>query len=174
MQVQAGGVPHILIEAYLKACRAREAKLLVYGRLDKAPDYGQRLRSLAEGRHDIEFRGTYAHADSARVFSEIDVLVVPSLWHDFPLIINEAFAAQTPVIASDFGGMSESVQHGISGLLFDRGSVEALARQFRRVLSEPALLAHLRAGVPHVKSMHDAVREMEEIYHSLPRSALPR
>jgi glycosyltransferase involved in cell wall biosynthesis len=164
---------HLLIEAYLKACRGGEARLLVYGRLDNDPAFGRRLRSMAAGRPDIEFRGTYAHVESARVFSEIDVLVVPSLWPDYPLIINEAFAAQTPVIATDIGGMSESVQDGISGLLFDRGSVEGLVRQIRRILCEPGLLARLRAGLPRVKNMEDAVVEMEQIYQTLPSTALP-
>lgn len=158
---------HILIEAYRNACRVGDAKLLVYGCFDKQPAFGQRLRSMAAERGDIEFRGTYAHADSARVFSEIDVLVVPSLWPDYPLIINEAFAAQTPVIATDLGGMSESVEDGISGLLFQRGSVDGLARQIRRITSEPGLLAQLRAGIPRVKSMQEAVLEMEHIYRGL-------
>jgi len=70
--------------------------------------------------------------------------------------------------------MSESVQDGMSGLLFDRGSVDGLARQIRRVLSEPVLLANLRAGIPRVKSMDDAVLEIEHIYRGLPRSAPPR
>lgn len=159
--------PDILIEAYKEACRVGEARLLIYGNPDRHPPFGRRLRSMATGRPDIEFRGSYAHAESARVFSEMDVLVVPSLWHDFPLVISEAFAAQTPVIAADFGGMRELVRHGVDGLLFERGSVADLARQIRRVLSEPGLLARLRAGVPPVKTMRDAVVEMEEIYRSV-------
>jgi len=159
--------PHILIEAYEEACGGGEARLLVYGNLDRDPHFGGRLRTLAEGRPDVEFRGTYAHGESARVFSEIDVLVVPSLWHDYPLVISEAFAAQTPVIASDFGGMGEFVRDGVDGLLFERGSVAGLAGQLRRILSEPGLLARLRAGVPPVKTMRDAVVEMEAIYRSI-------
>lgn len=158
---------HVLIEAYVNACSTGEAMLLVYGRLDKDPRYGQVLRALAAGRADVEFRGTYAHGDSARVFSEIDVLVVPSLWHDYPLVIGEAFAAQTPVIASDFGGMREFVRDGVDGLVFERGSVAGLAGQMRRVLSESELLATLRAGIPCVKRMREAVEEMERIYRSI-------
>jgi glycosyltransferase involved in cell wall biosynthesis len=156
--------PHILVEAFVQAFRVGEAKLLLYGSLEKDPQFLQRLRALTGGRKDIEFRGTYTHADSGRVFSEIDVLVVPSLWHDYPLVIGEAFAARTPVIASDFGGMSEFVRDGVDGLLFQRGSVAGLVRQMRRILSDAGLLATLQTGVPSVKSMTEAAGEMERIY----------
>jgi glycosyltransferase involved in cell wall biosynthesis len=144
-----------------------EARLLIYGNLDKDPVFGQHLRSLAVGRTDIEFRGTYAHEASGNVFSEMDALVVPSLWNDYPLICNEAFATGTPVIASDFGGMKEFVQDQINGLVFARGNPVDLGRQLQRVMSEPGLLRRLQAGMPRVKSMQEAADEMLEIYRSV-------
>ena len=168
-QIAAMKGPQLLIETYRKANSNGHAQLFIYGNLDKDSHFGQYLRSLAEGRSDIEFRGTYPHAESGRIFSELDVLVVPSLWHDYPLIINEAFATQTPVIASNFGGMSEFVQHDVNGLLFERGSAEDLATQLNRVIMEPGLVERLRRGIPRVKSMAEAVSEMLGVYDELIR-----
>jgi glycosyltransferase involved in cell wall biosynthesis len=156
--------PHVLIEAYKTAVPEFHARLLIYGDMDKDLQYGRQLRSLANGRRDIEFRGTYPHAESGRIFSEIDVLVAPSLWNDYPLIINEAFAAQTPVIATDLGGVRDLVEPEVNGLLFERGNTEALARALRRAIAEPELLANLRRGIPPVKTIGDAVEEMLGIY----------
>jgi glycosyltransferase involved in cell wall biosynthesis len=132
--------------------------------MSKDPAFSRRLRALAGGRSDLEFRGAYAYAETGRVFSEIDVLIVPSLWSDYPLVIQEAFAAQTPVIAADLGGMSEAVQPEVNGLLCERGSTKDLMQILRRVVTEPGLLARLRAGIPTVKSMGSAVEEMVLIY----------
>ena len=159
--------PQLLIEAYRNVSQNGKARLLVYGNLEKNPAFGQQLRSLAADRHDIEFRGIYAHSDSGKVFSEIDVLVVPSLWHDYPLIIHEAFATGTPVIASDYGGMNEFVQHEVDGLLFERGSVKDLARQLQRVIADPVLCGRLRAGIHRVKRIEEAVAEIVGIYKGL-------
>ena len=46
--------------------------------------------------------------------------------------VREAFAARRPVIASDFGAMSESVSHGVDGLLVAPGAPAELAAALRR------------------------------------------
>ena len=94
-------------------------------------------------------------------------MVVPSLWYDFPLVIREAFASDTPVIATDLGGMAEAVEQEVNGLLFERDNVEDLARQLQRIIDEPKLLEHLRVGLPPVKSIAEEVGELQTIYDSL-------
>ncbi len=55
-------------------------------------------------------------------FSNIDVLVVPSITYEgFGFVVQEAFAAKTPVIASDIGALNEFVKHMENGLLFKVG-----------------------------------------------------
>jgi glycosyltransferase involved in cell wall biosynthesis len=102
------------------------------------------------------------------VLSEIDVIVVPSLWYEnAPLVIQEAFATKTPVITTNLGGMAEAVDHGINGLLFERGDVADLARQLRRIVNEPELLDGLRAHIPTVKTIDEEVTELEANYRDL-------
>ena len=113
---------HLLLEAVnqLENVIRERISLSIYGNLQKNPVYGAKLQELANGLGNVEFCGTYAHDESANVFSKIDILVVPSLWYDFPLIIDEAFATKTPVIATKLGQMAENVIDGSNGLLFER------------------------------------------------------
>lgn len=159
--------PQLLIEAYRAMNSRRPTRLLMYGDLQKDPEFTQHLSALARDRGDIEFRGTYPHNESARIFSEIDVLVVPSLWYDYPLIINEAFATGTPVIASDLGGMRELVTHRRNGLLFQRGNIQDLTRQLESIANEEGMVTELQGGIPQVRRMGDAVAEMLAIYESM-------
>jgi glycosyltransferase involved in cell wall biosynthesis len=56
-------------------------------------------------------------------------LVMPSVWYEnFPLTLLEAFANGLPVIASRIGALRELVEHGCTGLLFEPGSAQDLAR----------------------------------------------
>jgi glycosyltransferase involved in cell wall biosynthesis len=139
----------------------------IYGNLDKTPEYGARLRALAANMSCVRFCGTYPHDQSANVFADIDTLVVPSLWYDFPLVVHEAFATGTPVIASNLGGMTEAVTHEVNGLLFERNNVEDLSNQLRRLMCERNLLKQLCAGIPKVKTIEEEVAEIESIYTDL-------
>lgn len=57
-------------------------------------------------------------------------LLMPSIWYEnFPLTLVEAFASGLPVIASRIGAMAELIEDGKTGLLFDPGSPDDLAKK---------------------------------------------
>ncbi|MDW8068902.1 MAG: glycosyltransferase family 4 protein [Anaerolineae bacterium] len=160
---------HLLIEAFKHLNHhTRPATLTIYGDPTRFPKYVRKLQKLADGCSSIRFAGTYSYGDLGRVLSELDVLVVPSLWYEnSPNTILEAFAYHTPVIASDMGGMSELVEHGKSGLLFTPGDVKDLRRQLQRLVDEPELVRRMSAAVPPVRTLDDEIRELEGLYRKL-------
>jgi len=160
---------HLLLSAFISNSWANQAQLVIFGDYDRSPEYMQQLNALAENRQaDIKFLGAFPYERLGEVLSEIDVLVVPSEWHENnPRVIQEAFASKTPVIASDVGGISEFVQHDVNGLLFERSNVDDLAHQLQRVISDPGLLDRLREGIPDVKRIVDEVEELTEIYQEI-------
>jgi phosphatidylinositol alpha-mannosyltransferase len=97
-----------------------------------------------------------------------DVLCAPSLGGEsFGMVLTEAFAAGTPVVASDIAGYRDVVRDGIDGVLTPRGDAQALAETLRRLALEPrrcaemALAARARAerfAWPHVAA------EVLEVY----------
>ena len=93
---------------------------------------------------------------------------MPSLWYEnSPLVIQEAFAAKVPVIASDLGALAEKVRHGLDGLLFPPGDAASLREVLRRLIEEPAILKCLRANIRPVKSMAEHAKEIEALYERL-------
>ncbi len=70
---------------------------------------------------------------------EADLLVAPSLGGEsFGMVLTEAFAAGTPVIASDIPGYRDVVAHGVEGLLVGPGDAGALAQSLRDLALDPA------------------------------------
>lgn len=73
-----------------------------------------------------------------RLMQAARVVAVPSLWYEnAPLVVIEALAFGTPVVASRRGGMPELVRDGHNGFLFEAGSVADLMQALDRALQRP-------------------------------------
>jgi phosphatidylinositol alpha-mannosyltransferase len=86
-----------------------------------------------------------------RVVREADVVCAPSLGGEsFGMVLTEAFAAGTPVVASDIAGYSDVVRDGIDGVLVPRGDATVLAETLRDLaLDRPRLAAMGRSAGMH-------------------------
>ena len=145
-------------------------RLLLYGETERHPRFVRHLRRLVDGDGNIEFAGTFENNQILKVHSELDVLVVPSLWYEnSPNVILEASAAGTPVIASNMGGMAELVQHGVNGLCFTPGDGDDLARQLQFIVDEPSTLNDLKQGISRVKTIQEEMTELIQVYRSVAR-----
>ncbi len=158
---------HVLLEAVQKIAQDN-LQVVVYGNLTPFPRYTARLQASERQDKRIRLAGMYERHEVSRVFREIDVLVVPSLWYEnSPNVILEAFAHRTPVLVSNLGGMAELVEDGKNGLLFAVGNANDLARQIHRLLNEPGLLAALQNGIQPVKTTAQEMDELEALYQSV-------
>lgn len=81
-------------------------------------------------------------------YAALDIVCVPSTEPEpFGLVAVEAMASGKPVVASRFGGLTEIVVDGITGLTFNPRDAHALASALETLLHDDALRAHLgRAG----------------------------
>jgi glycosyltransferase involved in cell wall biosynthesis len=84
----------------------------------------------------VLFTGT--RDDVHRIFSLSDCLVIPSLREGLPMVLLEAMASQTPVVATTVGDIPSVVEHGVSGLLVAPSDVPSLAEAIRTILRDPA------------------------------------
>ena len=113
---------HVLVDA-LRTARLGKVKLSLFGVIVK-PYVSELLRD-AENIEDLELRafGSFEPAHLPGLLSDVDVVVVPSIWPEtYSIVIREAFACGIPVIASRIGALPEGVRDGENGLLFDAGS----------------------------------------------------
>jgi len=117
--------------------------------------------------------------DEERLWSELhnaDVLVAPSLaGESFGMILTEAFAAGTPVIASHIAGYADVVTDEVDGVLVPPADPQRLAEELQRMYVEPARRERLgRAAresarryawprvAERVESVYDRVLEAHE------------
>jgi glycosyltransferase involved in cell wall biosynthesis len=96
------------------------------------------VRAATAADDRISWLGHLSTSDANQLIGAATVLIMPSLWYEtFGRTIAEAFAAGTPVIASNLGAMAELVADGKTGYLFEPGSAASLAATIRQLLARP-------------------------------------
>jgi phosphatidylinositol alpha-mannosyltransferase len=89
----------------------------------------------------IDIRGRVSGESLWTELHGADLLCAPSLsGESFGMVLTEAFAAGTPVIASNIAGYSDVVSDGVDGLLVPAGDPQRLAEELQRAHYEPERL----------------------------------
>jgi len=92
----------------------------------------------------MDIRGRVSGESLWQELHEADVLCAPSLsGESFGMVLTEAFAAGTPVIASAIAGYSDVVSDGVDGLLVPPGDPQRLAEELQRAHHEPERLREM-------------------------------
>ena len=129
----------------LEACRniSDDCYLTVYGPRMPDTDF-----SLFDGHPKAVYGGTLRPSDVARVITDHDVVLLPSYFDSegHPGIILEAFQCGRPVISTWWKSIPEVVEHGVSGLLVQPRSVEALEQAIELLVNDAELYQRLCNG----------------------------
>ena len=118
--------------------------LTVVGRLPAA-DCPTLTRAL--GQHT--YISSLPHAKILQLMRQQDVLLFPSHFEGFGLVITEAMSQGTPVITTERTAGPDLITDGEDGYLVPAGSSEALASRIEALLSEPTCIERLGRAASH-------------------------
>ena len=133
------------VRTLLKAWRSlRDVPLKIVG---DGPMRAEMQAMAAADGLPVEFLGMRPRAEVLEIIGGAELQVVCSEWFEgFPLVIVEAFARGTPVIASRIGSLEEIVEDGRTGYHFPPGDAVALADRVRQLWDDSGLRQQLRVG----------------------------
>lgn len=145
-----------------------------------------RLRVLVAGPGDIEgvaeslpesvashvtFLGLVSHVDKARALHSVDVFVAPHIGGEsFGIVLVEAMAAGTPVLASDLTAFRAVLADGAAGGLFAVDDPAALAAAASSLLEDPSRRATLSAEADRRIAEYDwptVAGQIESVYSTV-------
>jgi glycosyltransferase involved in cell wall biosynthesis len=157
------------LEAFIQlAERFPSAHLLVVGEGSLRPELEARTQA-ANLSNRIHFLGW--RSDTQALMAGLDILLGPSLWEGFGLVLLEAMAQQTAIVASRVSAIPEVVIDDETGLLVEPRDVSALCDSLSAMLDDKALRQHMglmgRDRLETAFSAKRMVDETIEVYHTV-------
>ncbi len=163
---------HLLIRAFNELEENTPLELVIFGDTNAVPNYANSLVNLASTNPKIKFLGKYEYSHVAKIFAQLDVLVIPSIWNEIgPWVMYEALETKTPVIASDIPNMSHIIRHEENGLLFKTGDWRDLAHQLQRIIESDSLRTQLIERIQPVNTIDNEMADLELVYEEAIKSS---
>ena len=125
----------VLVNAMPKILQKANAKFIIVGNGYMKDRLSDLVRNMGLG-HKAIFTGFVDDQTLKKLQKCADVSVVPSLFEPFGIVALEAMAAKSPVVVSDTGGLSEIVEHDVTGVKVYMGNPDSLAWGITRVLQD--------------------------------------
>ena len=135
------------------------------------------LKARFAGDARVEWLGTIGETEKIARLRGADVFCAPSLHGEsFGIVLLEAMAAGTPVVACDIPGYANVARHGSDSVLVPPGDTKLLAEAIRKVLTEPrrrdALIESGRKRADHFSMARLASLYLERYERLIARSAV--
>jgi glycosyltransferase involved in cell wall biosynthesis len=164
--------PMDLLQAFAEA--GLEGSILVF-----AGDGPQRPKLEAEAarrglQHRVKFLGFVNQSQLPALYSAADLLVLPSVYEPFAVVVNEAMCCGCPVIVSDQVGAARDLVAPVNPeFVFPAGDIEALANVLRFAFTDRERLweagqrgfAHVETHSPEriIAATVEAIRKAVEV-----------
>ena len=161
-----------LIRGFAKAyASCPQLRLLIAGEGGQGAELRQLAAQLLPQTGIYHFAGWISDVDN--FYNAIDINTLTSLSETFPYAITEGARAGLATVSSRVGGVPYLVEHGVTGLLFEPGDSDALARHLVALASDPQLRAHLGRRLYNKAksqfSLEATVARQMEIYQTILR-----
>jgi glycosyltransferase involved in cell wall biosynthesis len=146
---------HVFVNAIPKILEKVNAKFIIVGNGYMKEQLSNIVKNMGFA-HKVMFTG-FVDDDTLRKLQKCaDVSVVPSLFEPFGIVALEAMAAKSPVVVSDTGGLSEIVEHDVTGVKVYPENPDSLAWGIKKVLLNDAYANMIR---------NNAYKKIQEKYN---------
>jgi glycosyltransferase involved in cell wall biosynthesis len=144
--------PLDLLRAFAKLSLA-DARLVFAGDGPLRPQLEAEASALGVAAR-VRFLGFVNQSQLPAVYRSADLMVLPSEYEPFAVVVNEAMCCECPVIASDrVGAARDLIAPVCPKFIFPCGDVDALAERLKNAIADRArLLAVGERGVEHMRT----------------------
>ncbi len=112
------------------------------------------------------------HTEVLKLMREHDVLVFPSLFEGFGMVITEAMSQGTPVITTDRTAGPDLITHGENGWLVEAGLTSALQQIIEYILEYPQVIAKAGTAAMETAKRRPWAVYGQEIAHTISNNAI--
>lgn len=157
---------HLLIDVF-KNINEQLVSLHIYGQSIEI-DYENKLKKETSSFSNIHWMGKLNPENVIHTLKKFDVLCLCSTFSEMsPLVIQEAFAAGIPVIASNVYGNAEQIINGVNGLLFDFNNRASLKHEIEKLINDRSLIQKMKSNIHTPKSFEEVGIEHINLYKKI-------
>jgi len=131
----------------------------------KIGSYGKYINDLIEKhnlKNNVTMLGMLNDIQMKEQYLKASVFVCPSFIENSPNCIGEAMLTNTPIVASNVGGIPDIITSGREGLLFEAGDANSLADAISQIWSEPVITSvYVSNANKKALEMHDVSKNIK-------------
>ena len=136
--------PHLIVEA-MNLLNKDNIEFLIVGPTPNLK-YLDSLKSLISSYaldDNVKFFGSVDRKRVKSFYSEVNLMILPSVSEGLARVIFESQATACPVLVTDAPGMGDIVIEGQTGYIFESNSIESLASKIKEVQENYEEAAHI-------------------------------
>jgi glycosyltransferase involved in cell wall biosynthesis len=157
---------HILLEAF-SHLPSDKIVLNIYGK-DNNDEYAKECKFAASKLNNVHWHNVLEPTLVLQTIVQNDILCLPSTFSEMsPLVIQEAFAAGTPVLASNVYGNAEQITDNKNGWLFNFNDEMHLITVLKKLIEEPSLIDTAKTNINAVRLFSKVGEEYDKIYREV-------
>lgn len=167
---KAKGIWDILAAAQMLR---RKATFVVAGP-EREPDIHRRVRAFIEAhslQDTVTMRGAVWGQEKVELFRQASILLLPSYFENFPLVVLEAAAAGLALVTTPVGAIPEFFEHGVSALFVEAGRPEQIADAIQQLVEHPEQRIRLAQAARQVFTTRLArekiMADMDRVYQTI-------
>lgn len=144
------GVKYV-VKAYEKLDQNHKLKIMG----DDTTEEAKKIKQYIEEKHitNVELLGFKEGIELETIIKNSKFVLVPSIWYEnLPNTILEAFSYAKPVIATNIGSLTETIEDGKNGFLFELGNVEQLKEKILKMDNDDLVR---KIGKNNVKTLRE-------------------
>ena len=123
---------------------------------------------IAKHPEFIHYAGWVTGEAKEKLLKETDIFILPSYFEGMPVSVLEAMAYGKPVIATNVGGIPMTIEDGVSGLLIEPKSTQAIVDAIKYMLDNPDTTKQMGHNayrtVKECFNIERTIKELCEIY----------
>jgi len=145
-------VDHLLWATQMLAGKRKDFKVVIIGGGDDLPRLKDLAKKLAIDDY-VTFTGYISEQEKLNYYQKATLLAENSIKEGWGMIVIEANACGTPVVAANSPGLRDAVLDQKTGFLYDYGNIEQLARKIELLLDDKNLNRQMaEAGLEWAKN----------------------
>ncbi|MEM5811459.1 MAG: glycosyltransferase family 4 protein [Candidatus Aenigmatarchaeota archaeon] len=131
---------YFLLQSFYELSKTiKGLKLIIVGPIQDQKYYKELIQFINLNKLSVIFTGYITEDEKIALYSLSSVLVLPSIYEPFGIVILEAFARGKPVIAVESDGPEYLIKNGENGFLVKYGDIKSLASCIELLLKDKKL-----------------------------------